>query len=79
MAYDPDEHGRLVSLHLTYATRVQSTARAADDIPPLIGGMPADPAQSYQDALTTAHAVCAYLQANPVMDEELHHEQRALG
>jgi hypothetical protein len=79
MAYDPDEHGRLVSLYLMYGTRLQSHARAADEIPPLVGGVPADLTQSYRDALTTAHAVYAYLLANPVLDEEHHHEHRALG
>ncbi len=79
MAYDPDEHGRLVSLYLTYGTRLQSHARAADEIPPLVGGVPADLSQTYRDALTTAHAVYAYLLANPVLDEELHHERSALG
>ena len=79
MAYDPDEHGRLVSLNLMYGTRLQSHVRSADEIPPLIGGVPADLSESYQDALTTAHAVYAYLLANPVLDEELHHEHRALG
>ena len=79
MSYDPDVHGRLESLYLMYATRLQSDARAADEIPPLIGGVPADLSESYQDALTTAHAVYAYLLANPVRDEELHHEHRTLG
>lgn len=79
MAYDPDEHGRLASLNLMYGTRLQSHARAADEIPHLVGGVPADLSESYQDALTTAHAVYAYLLANPVEDEEPHHEPRALG
>ena len=77
MAYDPDEHGRLESLYLMYGTRLQSHAREADEIPPLVGGVPADLTETYQDALTMAHAVYAYLLENPVMEEELQH--RALG
>ena len=79
MAYDPDEHGRLVSLNLMYGTRLQLYVRAADEIPPLVGGVPADLSQTYQDALTTAHALYAYLLEHPVLEMEFHHEQSALG
>ena len=78
MAYDQDEHGRLVSLNLMYGTRLQSHIRSADEIP-LSSVGPRLTCRSYQDALTTARAVYAYLLANPVLDEELHHEHRALG
>lgn len=64
MAYDPAVHGRLDSLYVTYRDRLLSEARS--DAPqassPSAGP---DLSEAYADALATAHAVYAYLAANP--------------
>jgi hypothetical protein len=68
MPYDPDEHGRLESLYLKYGARLQSEARTVrDQGAPRFAGH--DLAEHYEDALATAHAVYAYLLAQPVVHE----------
>jgi hypothetical protein len=64
MAYDPDEHGRLESLYLKYGSWLQSQVRSDQRFgPPSFSGH--DTSASYDDALTTAHALYAYLLSNP--------------
>ena len=64
MAYDPDEHERLDSLYVKYGAWLQSQVRSDRDFgPPPFAGH--DVMDCYHDALATAHAVYAYLLANP--------------